>query len=96
MTSRARLDPGTVDQALAAANSPWQRVGDRLELERTFARFKDAIAFVDAVAALAEARDHHPDFAVHYTEVRLVLWTHDAGGLTQLDVDLAAAIAAIG
>ena len=91
--SPERLDGGTVDQALAAAGSPWVREGDRLVLERRFETFPEAIAFVDAVAVLAEAADHHPDFAVHYTEVRLVLWTHTAGGLTALDLELAASIA---
>ncbi|HEY8081881.1 MAG TPA: 4a-hydroxytetrahydrobiopterin dehydratase [Acidimicrobiales bacterium] len=93
MTRPPRLDPGTVDQALAAASSPWERSGDHLELERRFETFGDAIAFVNDVAALAEEADHHPDIEIRYTLVRLSLSTHDAGGLTQLDVDLAAAIA---
>ena len=63
-------------------------------LERSFERFPDAIAFVVDVAREAEARDHHPDIIVRYTVVRLELSTHDVGGLTQLDLDLAEAIAA--
>jgi len=90
-----RVDPGTVDQALAKAGSPWVREGDRLVLERRFDSFGDAIRFVDAVAVLAEARDHHPDIHVHYVEVRLELWTHVAGGLTTLDLELAASIASL-
>jgi 4a-hydroxytetrahydrobiopterin dehydratase len=90
-----RLDLGTVDQALAAASSPWTREGDRLVLERRFATFPDAIAFVDAVAELAEAADHHPDIDVRYTLVRLEVSTHDAGGLTTLDLELAAAVASL-
>lgn len=93
MTRPPRLDPGTVDQALAASGSPWVREGDRLALERRFATFSDAIRFVNDVAALAEEANHHPDFEVHYDTVRLRLWTHDVGGLTDLDLDLAAAIA---
>ena len=91
-----RIDPGTVDQALAAASSPWVREGDHLVLERRFETFADAISFVDRVAVLADAADHHPDIEVHYTAVRLVLWTHTAGGLTARDLDLAAGVAEIG
>jgi 4a-hydroxytetrahydrobiopterin dehydratase len=80
----SRLDLGTIDQALAASDSPWERQGDVLVLERRFDTFAEAIAFVD--------RNHHPDISVRYTAVRLEVSTHDAGGLTQLDLDLAAAI----
>ena len=93
MSAPERLDAGTVDQALAAASSPWVREGDQIVLERRFPKFPDAIAFVDRVAVHAEAADHHPDIEVHYTAVRLVLWTHVSGGLTQRDLDLAATIA---
>ncbi|HEV3213315.1 MAG TPA: 4a-hydroxytetrahydrobiopterin dehydratase [Acidimicrobiales bacterium] len=93
MTRPPRLDAGTIDQALASARSPWERTGDTLVLERRFSSFPDAIAFVNAVADQAEARNHHPDISIRYTEVRLELSTHDAGGLTQLDLDLAAAVA---
>jgi 4a-hydroxytetrahydrobiopterin dehydratase len=95
MSRPGRLDLGTVDQALAAAGSPWEREGDTLVLERRFDSFPDAIRFVDAVALEAEARDHHPDITVRYTLVRLELSTHDAGGLTQLDLDLAGAVAGL-
>jgi 4a-hydroxytetrahydrobiopterin dehydratase len=87
-----RIDAVTVDRRLAAQGSRWQRVAERLVLVSRFACFADAISFVNEVAALAEARDHHPDIEIHYNEVRLVLWTHDIGGLTELDLDLASAI----
>lgn len=93
MTRPPRLDLGTVDQALAAGDSPWEREGETLVLERRFDSFPDAIHFVDGVAQAAEDRNHHPDITVRYTLVRLELSTHDAGGLTQLDLDLAEAIA---
>lgn len=93
MTRPPRLDLGTIDQALASAGSPWQRRGDTLVLERRLGSFADAIAFVNAVAAEAETRNHHPDISIKYTAVHLELSTHDAGGLTQLDLDLAEAIA---
>ena len=64
------------------------------ELTRTFT-FKDfmgSLAFVNAVAGLAEKAGHHPDIDIRYNRVRLALVTHDAGGLTTKDFDLAAAV----
>jgi 4a-hydroxytetrahydrobiopterin dehydratase len=90
-----RLEDAAVDASLAASSSPWTRNADRLELTRKFASFREAIGFVVEVAFLAERADHHPDLAVHYDEVRIELWTHTAGGLTELDLDLAAKIAAL-
>jgi 4a-hydroxytetrahydrobiopterin dehydratase len=62
------------------------------ELTRTF-QFKDfraAMAFVNKLADAAEAAGHHPDIDIRYNKVRLVLVTHDAGGITARDFDLAA------
>jgi len=64
------------------------------ELTRTFA-FKDfvaALAFVNKVGDLAEKAGHHPDIDIRYNKVRLAVVTHDAGGLTAKDFDLAAAV----
>jgi 4a-hydroxytetrahydrobiopterin dehydratase len=63
------------------------------ELTRTFT-FKDfvgSLAFVNKVGELAEKAGHHPDIDIRYNRVRLALITHDAGGLTAKDFDLAAA-----
>jgi 4a-hydroxytetrahydrobiopterin dehydratase len=62
------------------------------ELVRTF-KFEDFVAamgFVNRVADLAEAAAHHPDIDIRYNRVRLALVTHDAGGITGKDFDLAA------
>ena len=61
------------------------------ELVKTF-QFKDFVAslhFVNRVGELAEQAGHHPDIDIRYNRVRLALTTHDAGGLTQKDFDLA-------
>jgi 4a-hydroxytetrahydrobiopterin dehydratase len=59
--------------------------------ELAFADFAAAIAFVDRVAAAAEAANHHPDILLHgWNKVRLTLSTHSAGGLTAADFQLAA------
>ncbi len=66
-------------------------------LERTFDRknFDGSIAFVNAVATVANERDHHPDIAISWNEVTLRLSSHDAGGITDRDVALARAIDAL-
>jgi len=64
------------------------------ELIRTFVwdDFRTALAFVNRVSLLAEAAGHHPDIDIRFNRVRLSLVTHDAGGLTAKDFDLAAEI----
>jgi 4a-hydroxytetrahydrobiopterin dehydratase len=57
-----------------------------------FEDFKAAMEFVNRVAALAEDANHHPDIDIRYNRVRLALTTHDAGGITRKDFELAAAI----
>jgi 4a-hydroxytetrahydrobiopterin dehydratase len=62
------------------------------ELVRTF-KFKDFVAaleFVNLIGKLAEVVGHHPDIDIRYNRVRLALVTHDAGGITEKDFDLAA------
>jgi 4a-hydroxytetrahydrobiopterin dehydratase len=73
-----------------ASLSAWQIEAG--ELVKTF-QFKDFVAslhFVNRVGELAEQAGHHPDIDIRYNRVRLALTTHDAGGLTQKDFDLAA------
>lgn len=57
-----------------------------------FADFRDAMSFVNKVADKAEAAGHHPDIDIRYNKVTLGLVTHDAGGLTAKDFDLAASV----
>jgi 4a-hydroxytetrahydrobiopterin dehydratase len=72
----------------------WQRRGGSITQEFHFESFPEGIAFVDRVAVIAESVQHHPDIEIHYTRVRFTLTTHDSGGLTQADLDVAAAISA--
>jgi len=94
MTSRSRLTEEQVSERLAAVPH-WSRTGE--SISRTFEApsFMDGIAFVHSVADIAEARDHHPDIDIRYNRVTLTLSTHDQGGLTAWDFDLAEAIDAI-
>ena len=57
-----------------------------------FESFCDAVAFVNKVAGMAEKAGHHPDIDIRYNRVRLALVSHDAGGLTDKDFDLAAGV----
>jgi 4a-hydroxytetrahydrobiopterin dehydratase len=77
-----------VDQRLQALPG-WQREGTHIRRVYTFGSFKEAMAFVNRVAELAEQADHHPDMLVEYRRVTLTLTSHDVGGLTARDLRLA-------
>jgi 4a-hydroxytetrahydrobiopterin dehydratase len=84
--------------ARIAADLPdgWRVEGGELVHERELADFAAAIAFVNEVAALAEAADHHPDLLVHgWNKVRLSVSTHSEGGITAADLALAGQVAAL-
>ena len=54
-----------------------------------FPSFRGSIVFVNRIATLADEADHHPDIIVRYARVQIVLSTHDAGGVTEKDLQLA-------
>ena len=70
----------------------WTFLANAIHRDFTFTGFRSAIAFVNRVADLAESAGHHPDIEIHYNRVSLSLSTHDAGGVTEKDVALAAEI----
>ena len=86
-----RLEDGEIAVRLEDL-AGWEREGDEIVKTYRLPSFPAAIAFVTQVGFLAEAAVHHPDIDVRYNQVRLALTTHDAGGLTAKDFDLAAAI----
>ena len=65
---------------------------DAITRSFTFADFSEAFAFMTRVALLAEKADHHPEWSNVWNRVDILLTTHDAGGLSQRDVDMAEAI----
>lgn len=67
----------------------WQVVDGRLRRTVECSTFPEAIEFVRRVADVAEELDHHPDIDIRWRTVQLALWTHDRGGLTEFDVELA-------
>ncbi len=92
---RRKLSDVEIHRAVSALNG-WSRRGDTLVKVFTFPRFADGIAFVNRVARIADEMDHHPDIDVRYTKVTLTLSTHDAGGVTKTDFQLAERIEAEG
>jgi len=70
----------------------WAQVGDTIQRTYSFKNFVEAMAFVDRAAATAEAVQHHPDMLIRYNRVTITLSTHDAGGISQKDLDMAGAL----
>jgi len=87
------LGDSEIEERLADV-SEWRRGGDgTITREVSFADFVAAVAFVNRVAEVAEAANHHPDILLHgWNKVRLTLSTHSAGGLTDADFELASQI----
>ncbi|MFO0552142.1 MAG: 4a-hydroxytetrahydrobiopterin dehydratase [Polyangiaceae bacterium] len=93
------LPPERVDSFLAA-HPGWQRLepvpgGMGLSRAFRFATYPESVAFVMAIALVAERRDHHPDISLSYGRVSVFWSTHDAGGISRLDVELAEATDAL-
>ncbi len=86
-----RLDESTIASRLRELDN-WKLVGDAIERSLSFDSFLDAISFINRIADLAEEADHHPEIFNVYDTVKLTLTTHDAGGLTDKDFQLATQI----
>jgi 4a-hydroxytetrahydrobiopterin dehydratase len=87
----AKLSDLEIQRALGSLPG-WARRNEVLTKTFTFPTFAEGIAFVQRVAKAADAADHHPDIDIRYTKVICMLSTHDAGGITQADLDLASSI----
>jgi 4a-hydroxytetrahydrobiopterin dehydratase len=95
MVAMATLADAEITARLAALPG-WAREGD--EIVKTFdcGTFAAAIAFVVRIGFFAERADHHPDLDVRWKRVKVALTTHDEGGLTANDFDLATQIEGVG
>lgn len=87
------LSDQSITESLASLPD-WQRAGDRIEAEFVFPSFVAAFAFMTDVAEDAERLNHHPEWSNVYNRVSVVLTTHDAGGLTEYDIEMATAMVA--
>jgi 4a-hydroxytetrahydrobiopterin dehydratase len=78
-----------------AALPDWRLENGALARSFSFTDFREAMSFVNSVAAVAERAGHHPDIDIRYNKVQLALSSHDAGGITEKDFSLAAEIGKI-
>lgn len=88
------LAEGALKEHLAGLKG-WSREGNAIRKTVKLSDFVHAMGFVTSVALLAERLNHHPDVDIRWNTVTLVLSTHSAGGLTELDMKLAAMIDAL-
>jgi 4a-hydroxytetrahydrobiopterin dehydratase len=96
--ARRALGPTQVVSRLSALDG-WQFAGDGpdVAIEKTFrfANYHETMAFVNAVAFIAHAQDHHPDLSVHYSRCVVRFSTHDVKGLSETDFTCAAQVDAL-
>ena len=87
--SRELLTQDVIAQRLASLHADWSGSTAQLQRSIEFADFPTAVEFVNRLAPICEELDHHPDLAVRWRWVEVVLATHSAGGVTDLDLTLA-------
>jgi 4a-hydroxytetrahydrobiopterin dehydratase len=88
MASQAKIPDGEIESALRKLTD-WRAVEGKLHREYRFGDFAQAFGFMAAAALRAEAMGHHPDWSNVYNRVTVDLVTHDAGGITAKDLQLA-------
>ena len=91
--ARPLLTEPEIEEALKAV--AWTRDGDQLTKQVKREDFRAAMAFVNEVADVAEELNHHPDISISWNKVGLEVSTHDSGGLTALDFELARRVDAL-
>ncbi|MDZ4698124.1 MAG: 4a-hydroxytetrahydrobiopterin dehydratase [Rhodothermales bacterium] len=90
-----KLSPEAIDKRLATL-AHWSVVDGKLHREFQFADFNAAFGFMTRAALVAEQMNHHPEWFNVYNKVRVDLTTHDAGGISHLDFELAAKMDGLG
>ncbi|MEM0982825.1 MAG: 4a-hydroxytetrahydrobiopterin dehydratase [Planctomycetota bacterium] len=85
-----KLSDEQISTAIASVPD-WDTLNGEIQRTYQFDDFNASIAFVNKLAEYAEDVQHHPDILIRYNKVTLTVSTHDAGGITQLDFDLASA-----
>lgn len=88
---REKLEPGEIDSLLKELNG-WSRQGEKLFKRFEFDNFAESLAFVNRIGEIAEAADHHPDIKFGWGYAEIETTTHDRGGVTDVDLALAAKI----
>ncbi len=90
-STAAKFSDSQIEKAIKAVPE-WAHVGDVIQRTIAFDNFIQAMQFVNKVAQVAEASQHHPDILIRYNKVTLSVNTHDAGGITKKDFELAAKV----
>ena len=85
---RKKLTSEEVENALAGLNG-WTASDDKLKKRFEFTNFAESLAFVNKAGQIAEAADHHPDIKLGWGYAEFEVTTHDRGGITAFDIDLA-------
>ena len=91
MSRPSRLSDAEIADRLSSLPG-WSLAGGKLRRDFLFRDFSEAFCFMARAALAAEKLDHHPDWSNVWNRVTVELWTHDAGGLTELDFELAEAM----
>lgn len=86
------LTQDQVDDGVRSLHDDWSASTDQLSRSIEFADFTTAVQFINVLAPRCEEMDHHPDLALRWRWVDVALATHSAGGVTQLDLQLAAIV----
>ncbi len=89
----AKLSAPEIEQRLKALEG-WQLKDNTIRKLYRFKEFLDGIRFIDRIAQIAEAMDHHPDILINYTRITFTCTTHSEGGVTDKDFRLAGEIEA--
>lgn len=92
--ARERLSGGEVARR-AASLSGWTVANERLSRSFSFPDFRTALEFVNRAGAAAEEMNHHPEIQLGWGKAAFEIWTHDAGGITENDFELARRIDAL-
>ena len=87
----AKLEKAEIERRLSALPG-WEFKDNAIRKQYQFKEFMDGIRFLNKVAEMAEAADHHPDVQINYTRVTFTCSTHSEGGVTEKDLKLAAQI----
>lgn len=88
------LTPAEREQLMSRLKTPWEVVenGKKIRREFKFADFKGAMKFINKIAVVANQESHHPDLFIYYNIIKVELWTHNVGGLSENDFIMAAKI----
>jgi 4a-hydroxytetrahydrobiopterin dehydratase len=92
--NRRRLTGDEIELALSAL-AGWEVAGGKLHREYRFRDFVEAWGWMASASLVIQQMDHHPEWSNVWADVRVDLWTHDAGGITRMDVELAKRLEAL-